>query len=77
MTVNLSIDQQVYVMAGIVRGCTVRSTVCIKQARVKWVDRLEFGVAFGLLDDRAADDLQQLLGELLHSESYSEFPVHM
>jgi hypothetical protein len=55
----------------------VRSTVCIKQARVKWVDGLEFRVAFGLLDERAADDLQQLLGELLDSESYSEFPVHM
>ena len=44
----------------------------IKHARVKWVDRLEFGVAFGLLDEGAADDLQELLGELLDSGSYSE-----
>jgi len=51
--------------------------VCIKPARGKWVDGLEFGVAFGLLDERAADDLQQLLGELLHRESYSKFPVHI
>jgi hypothetical protein len=39
---------------------------------VRWVDGLEFGVAFGLLDERAADDLQQVFGELLDSESYSE-----
>jgi hypothetical protein len=44
----------------------------IKHARVRWVDGLEFGVAFGLLDERAADDLQQVFGELLDSESYSE-----
>ena len=58
-------------------GCEVRSTVWIKQARVKWVDGLQFGVVFRLLDERAADDLQQWLGELLDSESYSKFPVHM
>src|SRR5574341_1259964 len=44
--------------------------VCITHARVKWVDGLEFGVAFGLLDERAAADLQQLFGELLNSGNY-------
>jgi PilZ domain-containing protein len=47
--------------------------VCIKHARVKWVNGLEFGVAFGLLDEEALDHLQQLLGELLDSGSYSEW----
>lgn len=51
--------------------------VPIKQARVKWVDGLEFRVAVGLLDERAADDLLQLIGELLDSESNSKFPVHI
>lgn len=56
---------------------TQAAPVCIKHARVKWVDGLEFGVAFGLLDERAANDLQQMLGELLDSESYSELPVRV
>ena len=44
----------------------------ISHAQVKWVDGLEFGVAFGLLDEGAAADLQELLDELLESGSYSE-----
>jgi len=44
---------------------------------VKWVDGLEFEVALGLLDERAADDLQQLLGELLDRESNRKFPAHI
>jgi len=44
-------------------------------AQVKWVDGLEFGVAFRLLDERAAADLQELLGELLENGSYSEVSV--
>jgi len=47
----------------------------IKHAQVKWVDGLEFGVAFGLLDERAAADLQELLGELLENGSDSEISV--
>jgi PilZ domain len=49
--------------------------VCITNARVMWVKGLEFGLAFGVLDDGAVYDLQQLLGELLDWERASECAV--
>ena len=49
--------------------------VCITNARVMWARGLEFGLAFGVLDDEAAYDLQQLLGELLERQSDREFPA--
>ena len=48
---------------------------CITNARVMWARGLEFGLAFGVLDDEAAYDLQELLGELLERESSREFPA--
>ncbi len=41
----------------------------IEHARVKWVNGLEFGVAFQALDDEAANRLHELMGELLRSRS--------
>ena len=49
--------------------------VCITNARVMWARGVEFGLAFGVLDEGAAYDLQQLLGELLDSEHSRECPV--
>lgn len=40
---------------------TPLTPIWIKDARVKWVDGLEFGVAFTMLDERAAGYLEKLL----------------
>ena len=50
---------------------THQDPLFIKQARVQWVNGLEFGVAFEHLDKREADRLQQMLDDLLGSRSYS------
>lgn len=47
----------------------------IKQAPVKWVNGLEFAVAFDHLDEREANRLQDLLGDLLGNRSYSDVSV--
>ena len=42
----------------------------VEKAIVQWVKGLEFGIAFGHLDKREADQLQRLLDALLESGSY-------
>ena len=40
---------------------TPLTPIWIKDARVKWVDGMEFGVAFTMLDESAAEHLENLL----------------
>ncbi|NWF73767.1 MAG: PilZ domain-containing protein [Nitrospirae bacterium] len=47
----------------------------IEQATVQWVKGLEFGIAFGRLAKREADQLQRLLDALLEAGSYSGRPA--
>jgi len=54
-TVNLSIDQRVYVAAGIVR----------------WVRGEEYGVETLVIDDESREELEEYLGDLLEKSAES------
>lgn len=51
---------------------THQDPLFIEQAPVRWVNGLEFGVAFEHVEEREANRLQQMLDDLLGSRSYSE-----
>jgi len=50
---------------------TCPKPVLIEPATVQWVKGLEFGVAFGHLDEREVERLRRMLDDLLGSGSYS------
>ncbi|MGH7182380.1 MAG: hypothetical protein ACREJN_10430 [Nitrospiraceae bacterium] len=54
---------------------TCQKPLVIKQATVKWVKGLEFGVAFEHLDEREVERLRRMLDDLLGSGSYSGLPT--
>ena len=58
LTVNLSIDQRVYVAAGIVR----------------WVHGEEYGIETLVMDDESQEDLDEYLSQRLESRLYDSLP---